>query len=168
MEELNEKVKHNRIIYEKYIQNFSINPVFRINLKLFLQTSEKHKTMKKSLLFLIALLLSLSTLGQSDYSRGFQNGYKVGYCYNDDGCLPPIPPITPMPRIGESQDNYQDGYNRGFKQGLEDKQAKKSGSSNKSEIQRDYSAPYPGGSSHDPIEFARRRAIERNFASQKQ
>ena len=123
--------------------------------------------MKKSLLFLIALLLSLSTFGQSDYSRGFQNDYKVGYCYNDDGCIPPIPPITPMPRIGESQDNYQDGYNRGFKRGLEDKQAKKSGSSNKSEIQRDYSAPYPGDSSHDPTEFARRRAIERNFASQK-
>ncbi|MGA1976611.1 MAG: FISUMP domain-containing protein [Bacteroidales bacterium] len=97
--------------------------------------------MKKTLLLLIFILLSLSTLGQSDYSRGFQNGYKAGYCYNDYGCISPIPPVTPIPLIGESQDNYQDGYNRGFKQGLEDKQAKKSSSSYNTESQEYNSAP---------------------------
>jgi tetratricopeptide (TPR) repeat protein len=121
--------------------------------------------MKKNLLFLIALLLSLWTFGQSDYSRGFQNGYKVGYCYNDYGCIPPIPPLTPLPRIRESQDNYQDGYNRGFKQGLEDKQAKKPSSSGGPEIQGNYSAPYLGGSSYDPIEFARRRKLASQSAA---
>lgn len=115
--------------------------------------------MKKNLFFFIALLLSLSTFGQSDYSRGFQNGYKVGFCYNEYGCIAPIPPLTPMPRIRESQDNYQDGYNRGFKQGLEDKQAKKSSSSGRTDIQGNYSAPFLGESSHDPIEFAQRRKL---------
>jgi hypothetical protein len=117
--------------------------------------------MRKNLLFFVALLLSLSTFGQSDYSRGFQNGYKAGYCYNDPGCInfPPIPPMAPMPRIGESQDNYQDGYNRGFKRGLEDKQAKKSSSSGKTEQQGDYSAPFFGASSFDPVEFNKRQGL---------
>ncbi len=84
--------------------------------------------MKKNLLLILALLISVATFAQTDYSRGFKNGYKEGYCYNDFGCLSPIPPITPVPLIGESNDNYQDGYNRGFKRGLEDKQAKKSNS----------------------------------------
>lgn len=91
-------------------------------------TTIKYRAMKKNLLLLIALLTSIVVFGQSDYSRGFQNGYKEGYCYNDFGCISPIPPITPIPLIGESYDNYQDGYNRGFKRGLEDKQAKKSNS----------------------------------------
>ena len=80
--------------------------------------------MKKILLF-VTLLISIATFSQTDYSRGFSNGYKEGYCYNDFACISPIPPITPIPLIGESYDNYQDGYNRGFKKGLEDKQAKK-------------------------------------------
>jgi hypothetical protein len=84
--------------------------------------------MKKNLLLIIALLIIAASFGQGDYSRGFQNGYKEGYCYGDFGCISPISPITPIPLIGESNDNYQDGYNRGFKRGLEDKQAKKSNS----------------------------------------
>lgn len=81
--------------------------------------------MKKQIATLTLLLLTIVAFGQTDYSRGFQNGYKEGYCYNDFGCISPIPPITPIPLIGESNDNYQDGYNRGFKSGLEDKQAAK-------------------------------------------
>lgn len=83
--------------------------------------------MKKQIATLTLLLLTFVAFGQyNDYDRGFKNGYKEGYCYNDFGCIAPIPPITPIPLIGESNDNYQDGYNRGFKRGLEDKQAKKS------------------------------------------
>ena len=85
--------------------------------------------MKKQIATLTLFLLTFVAFGQyNDYDRGFQNGYKEGYCYNDFGCISPIPPITPIPLIGESNDNYQDGYNRGFKRGLEDKQAKKSNS----------------------------------------
>lgn len=115
--------------------------------------------MKKQLFLLLALIMSLSTYGQSDYSRGFQNGYKIGYCYNEFGCIPPIPPLSPLPRIRESQDNYQEGYNRGFKQGLEDKQAKRTISSGGSDLNNNYTAPFLGESSHDPLEFARSRAI---------
>ena len=83
--------------------------------------------MKKQIATLTLLLLTFVAFGQyNDYDRGFKIGYKEGYCYNDFGCIAPIPPITPIPLIGESNDNYQDGYNRGFKRGLEDKQAKKS------------------------------------------
>lgn len=82
--------------------------------------------MKKQIATFTLLLLTLVTFGQyNDYDRGFKNGFKAGYCYNDYSCIAPVTPITPIPLIGESNDNYQDGYNRGFKRGLEDKQAKK-------------------------------------------
>lgn len=85
--------------------------------------------MKKTNATLILLLLTFVAFGQyKDYDRGFKNGFKEGYCYNDYGCISPIAPITPIPLVGESNDNYQDGYNRGFKWGLEDKQSKKSNS----------------------------------------
>lgn len=82
----------------------------------------------KKLFTIILIILCKISFGQNDYDKGFQNGYQEGYCYNDFGCIAPIPPITPIPLIGESNDNYQDGYNRGFKRGLEDKQTKKSNS----------------------------------------
>lgn len=85
--------------------------------------------MKKQIVTLLLLLFGFMGFGQfNDYDRGFKNGYKEGYCYNDFGCISPIPPITPIPLLGERSDNYQDGYNRGFKRGLEDKQGKKSSS----------------------------------------
>ena len=83
--------------------------------------------MKKKILLVLIMFYTVVVFGQyNDYDRGFQSGYKEGYCYNDFGCIAPIPPITPIPLIGESSDNYRDGYNRGFKMGLEDKQSKKS------------------------------------------
>lgn len=87
--------------------------------------------MKKQFATLTLWLLIFVAFGQSsDYDRGFKNGYKEGYCYNDFGCIEPIPPITPIPLVGESYNNYQDGYNRGFKMGLENKQVKKNNSGN--------------------------------------
>lgn len=85
--------------------------------------------MKKFILTTIIVLTFLpSGYTQSNYSRGFQAGYKEGYCHNDFGCISPIPPVTPIPLIGESNDSYQDGYNRGFKMGLEDKASKRKSS----------------------------------------
>jgi len=94
--------------------------------------------MKKNLLLIIALFVSAFTFSQNDYSKGFQNGYKQGYCYNDYGCISPTPPISPIPLIGENNDSYQDGYNRGFKAGLEDKKANKSNNNSYQSGQRDY------------------------------
>ena len=82
--------------------------------------------MKKILLLITYLTISIAALSQNDYSRGFNNGYKKGYCYKEFACIEPIPPIAPVPRYDESWDSYIDGYNRGFKMGLEDKSAKKS------------------------------------------
>lgn len=99
--------------------------------------------MKKTIWTLTFWLLTFVAFGQyNNYDSGFKNGYKEGYCYNDYGCIPPIPPITPIPLIGESNDNYQDGYNRGFKMGLENKQAKKGNSENKQNGQNIYN-PQP-------------------------
>jgi len=81
--------------------------------------------MKKQIVTIALVLFALVSCAQTEYSKGFKAGYKEGYCYNDYGCVSPIPPVTPIPNIGERNDNYQDGYNRGFKMGLEDKQRDK-------------------------------------------
>lgn len=74
--------------------------------------------MKRSLAA-VAVVLSLVLVPEAhangDYCEGFQDGYAEGWCYEEFGCIKPIPPICPIPRIGEQ--GYQDGYNRGFQTG---------------------------------------------------
>lgn len=56
----------------------------------------------------------------NEYDKGFKVGFKEGYCYNSGiGCMPPITPLTPLTRIGESLNSYTDGYNRGFQIGID-------------------------------------------------
>jgi tetratricopeptide (TPR) repeat protein len=75
--------------------------------------------MKRATLLLVILLTATSVFGQTNYTNGFNTGYKKGYCQDQGvGCIPPIPPIAPIPKIGESSDSYNDGYNRGFEMGL--------------------------------------------------
>lgn len=78
------------------------------------------KHMKRTILLLIAFFISSNFLfAQSNFTNGFNNGYKKGYCHDQGiGCLEPISPIAPIPKIGESNDSYTDGYNRGFQMGL--------------------------------------------------
>lgn len=73
---------------------------------------------------IIALLLftqeSEAQLTINEYDKGFKVGFKEGYCYNVGiGCMPPITPLTPLTRLGESLNSYQDGYNRGFQIGID-------------------------------------------------
>lgn len=58
---------------------------------------------------------------KTNYERGFSEGYKKGYCYEKKtyGCLSPLEPIAPLPRIDENSSNYTQGYNRGFQYGLD-------------------------------------------------
>lgn len=86
--------------------------------------------MKIKLLFLFVLISNYIN-AQTSFDKGFQSGYKNGYCYNQNiSCIPPIPPITPIPRIGEDLNNYQDGYNRGFETGLSKQKEEKSNNAN--------------------------------------
>lgn len=65
-------------------------------------------------------LLSAFINAQTKFSNGYFSGYQTGYCYDKgNGCVKPVSPISPIPVIGESSENYNDGYNRGFSDGLD-------------------------------------------------
>jgi tetratricopeptide (TPR) repeat protein len=82
--------------------------------------------MKNNNLLLILLFVTTLSFAQTKFTDGFNTGYKKGYCQDQRvGCIEPIPPISPIPKIGESSSSYTDGYNRGFEMGLN---AKKSNS----------------------------------------
>jgi hypothetical protein len=51
------------------------------------------------------------------YCDGWDAGYEAGACYQKFGCIAPITPICPIPKLSED-DGYQGGYNRGFLAGL--------------------------------------------------
>ncbi|MFH1771358.1 MAG: hypothetical protein ABH872_00905 [Candidatus Omnitrophota bacterium] len=70
------------------------------------------------ILFFTILILMNPPLVEADngFCTGYQDGYAAGWCYQDNFCIEPIPPICPIPKIGEN--GYQDGYNRGFLDGL--------------------------------------------------
>ena len=73
----------------------------------------------RHLIFILALGISCTVLAQSNYEKGFINGFKKGYCHDQGvGCQPPIPPVAPIPKVEESSSNYTHGYNRGFQKGL--------------------------------------------------
>jgi len=75
------------------------------------------------LLFMFIFALnSQFVFAQTEFVKGFNAGYKEGYCHDRGiGCIPPIPPIAPLPTVYENQNSYVDGYNRGFKMGLEER-----------------------------------------------
>lgn len=72
---------------------------------------------------LLILLIHFSVIGQlkSNYAKGFEVGFKEGYCYNNNtvDCFYPLTPEAPLPRINEDKENYTQGYNRGFQFGLD-------------------------------------------------
>lgn len=61
------------------------------------------------------------TVQNTPFCVGFKDGYQEGYCHDTYSCIPPIPPICPIPTIQESRNSERDGYNRGFKLGLRHK-----------------------------------------------
>lgn len=78
--------------------------------------------LKKSTFLLTYLLSYYSSQSQStQFAKGFDIGFKEGYCYNHKtvDCLTPLTPLPPLPRLNERQDSRTDGYNRGFQSGLD-------------------------------------------------
>lgn len=53
---------------------------------------------------------------QEDYAKGYQEGYKKGWCYQKNFCMEPMAPFAPFAPMG--RDTYTDGYNDGFLKGL--------------------------------------------------
>jgi hypothetical protein len=49
----------------------------------------------------------------SEYCRGYQDGYKAGYCANKSPCWGGVP--SGCPSSPYDQNNYQAGYNRGYR-----------------------------------------------------
>lgn len=73
--------------------------------------------------FLFLSLISIVGFAQlkSNYAKGFEVGFKEGYCYNSKtvDCFYPMTPEAPLPRLNEDRENYTQGYNRGFQFGLD-------------------------------------------------
>ncbi len=68
--------------------------------------------MKK--LIILLLFIPLVSFGQTPYDKGFQAGFKKGYCQDDPlGCISALPPTSPIPEIGEDFNSYNDGFVRG-------------------------------------------------------
>ena len=76
--------------------------------------------MKKAFKILIILILFTSgtILSEKTYADGWKEGYKEGWCYEVQFCIAPVPPVCPVPRVGEN--SYKGGYNRGFTKGKSD------------------------------------------------
>ena len=75
---------------------------------------------KYKYLTLFAILIASTTVySQDNFSKGYDVGFKKGYCHSRGiGCLPPTTPMAPLPILRERFDSYSDGYNRGFVDGL--------------------------------------------------
>lgn len=71
----------------------------------------------RSYLFTITLVSFIFCISkaQSNYAKGFEAGYKRGYCLMQGGsCISPIPPIAPIPVPPEDHNSWQDGYDKGL------------------------------------------------------
>lgn len=81
----------------------------------------------KHLLTICLILLNLNSLySQSEFEKGYQSGFKKGYCNDvNSGCIP-LSQDTPVPNLGESFDSYSDGFGRGFRDGSKMNDAGKS------------------------------------------
>lgn len=71
--------------------------------------------MKEKLFSSFFALFTITVSAQTNFDSGFNKGFSEGYCYGKPiGCISPMVPIAPIPKVGESSDSFQDGYNRGF------------------------------------------------------
>ncbi len=93
------------------------------------------------LIFLLFLMMEVNFFGQNkdNYTKGYENGFKEGYCYDikEIGmCKYPIIPFVPSPKINENKENYKQGYNRGFQYGLDLKRLNEDDEKNNNDLKQ--------------------------------
>jgi hypothetical protein len=55
----------------------------------------------------------------NDFCRGWEAGYKNGFCEGKIHCILAVIPMCPLPQL--FQDDYMSGYHRGYLRGLSDR-----------------------------------------------
>lgn len=58
-------------------------------------------------------LLLFSIASANQFCKGWDDGFKAGYCYQKYSCLDPLVPLCPLQTLRD-EEGYQGGYNRGF------------------------------------------------------
>lgn len=71
----------------------------------------------KAVVFMLFLFVVTHGFAQTEFQRGYKDGYKKGYCLEDPTCRPPA--VINVPRYQPGYSSYQDGFNKGLIDGKE-------------------------------------------------
>ena len=75
--------------------------------------------MKIITILLLLFTIQVSSQYVSRFDKGYNDGFKKGYCHNKDmTCFSPEPPVSSAPNWQESDDSYADGFSRGLANGI--------------------------------------------------
>jgi len=98
---------------------------------------------KTFLIIFCLIYLTLPSLAQTNYDKGYKEGFAKAYCYNQAvGCIPKAPTLAPLPRINENSNSYQNGYDRGYAEGLDYRREENSKSNTNSQHEAVKFNPY--------------------------
>jgi len=93
------------------------------------------KFYKPFLLLLTIMGATLFAQAQTNYDKGYKDGFAKAYCYNQSiNCIPKAPVFVPLPRVQESSSSYQNGYDRGYAEGLEFRRNETNNSNDKTSV----------------------------------
>lgn len=94
-------------------------------------------------IIVLSYILLFNFAFSQEFNAGYNDGWPIGYCYDAQlGCIAPITPIAPLPKIGESSNSYMDGYHRGLADGInKGKSDKKQNNKSNLNTYQSYSVP---------------------------
>jgi hypothetical protein len=73
---------------------------------------------------IILFLFSIIVYSQSDFRKGWKDGFKAGYCQSQPNCYPPMAPEPPTHYYSAT---YEEGYDLGRDRGKLERKAKDEG-----------------------------------------